>query len=247
MSQRLKLVVAYDGAFFAGWQSQAHGNTVQDRLEAAFQRVNGHPVRVHGAGRTDTGVHALAQTAHVDLAGHERSPQEWMAALNALLPSAVRIVRCAQVSAKFHARFSAKGKVYRYRISAAPVLSPFEQGRVWHVIQPLDLGRMKAAAEKFVGKHDFVAFAANRGKAIGDTVRTLKTVKVRARGPLVEIEIEGDGFLYKMVRMMVGSLVQCAQGKISLGQVGERLKSRQVDQARLVAPATGLFLIRVRY
>ena len=115
MAQRLKLIVAYDGAPFAGWQSQSHGNTIQDHLERAFERVVGKPVRVHGAGRTDAGVHALAQCAHADV-NKALAPERWMEALNALLPPTIRVLRCRYVSTDFHARLSAKGKIYRYRI-----------------------------------------------------------------------------------------------------------------------------------
>src|ERR1700746_1596597 len=116
MSRRLKLIVAYDGTSFAGWQSQSHGNTIQDHLERAFERVAGRGGRVHGAGRTDAGVHALAQCAHVDVANKLSSPARWTEALNALLPPAIRVVRCQYVSTDFHARLLAKGKIYRYRI-----------------------------------------------------------------------------------------------------------------------------------
>src|SRR5438128_6238277 len=116
MSRRLKLIVAYDGEHFAGWQSQIHRNTIQDQLERAFHRISGERVRVHGAGRTDAGVHALGQCAHVDLAQPKLPAGDWVRALNALLPPAIRVLRCSFVSTKFHARLSAKGKVYRYRI-----------------------------------------------------------------------------------------------------------------------------------
>ncbi len=157
MSRRLKLIVAYDGAPFAGWQSQSHRNTVQDHLERAFERVTGGAVRVHGAGRTDAGVHALAQCAHVDVLKFLPADR-WIKALNALLPSAIRVLRCRYVSKDFHARLSAKGKIYRYRIWTAPILPPFEYRRAWHIAQPLDLKILKSAAKHFVGTHDFASF-----------------------------------------------------------------------------------------
>jgi tRNA pseudouridine38-40 synthase len=164
MSRRLKLVIAYDGAPFAGWQSQSHRNTIQDHVEHAFQRVLGKPMRVHGAGRTDAGVHALAQCAHADLPNDRLSTPRWTEALNALLPPTIRILRCQYVSNDFHARLSVKGKIYRYRIWLAPVLPPFEYHRAWHIPRPADLKILKRAARDFVGTHDFAAFAANRGK-----------------------------------------------------------------------------------
>ena len=247
MSQRLKLIIAYDGSPFAGWQSQSHRNTIQDHVEGAFQRVLGKPVRVHGAGRTDAGVHALAQCAHLDLPDHRLSAVRWTEALNALLPPSIRILRCAYVSSNFHARLSAKGKIYRYRIWSAPVLSPFEYYRAWHVAPPIDLKILKQAARHFVGPHDFAAFAANRGKKETSTIRTIYSIRVRQKGPCVTIDFDGDGFLYKMVRLIVGSLLKCGLGKMRIEDVVARLRSGQVGPARFAAPAEGLFLVRVRY
>src|SRR5262245_8861492 len=138
MSRRLKLIIAYDGSPFAGWQSQSHRNTVQDHLERAFERVAAEAVRVHGAGRTDAGVHALAQCAHADVSKF-LAADRWIKALNALLPSSIRVLRSRYVSKDFHARLSAKGKIYRYEISTASVLPPLEFGRAWHIAQSLDL------------------------------------------------------------------------------------------------------------
>src|SRR5215467_11162946 len=149
MVRRLKLIVAYHGGPFAGWQSQSHRNTIQDHLERAFGRITGSPLRVHGAGRTDAGVHALAQCAHVDLANKLLSPARWTQALNALLPPAIRVLRCRYVSKKFHARLAAKGKIYRYRIWCAPVLPPFEYRRAWHIPHSLDLRILLKAARHF--------------------------------------------------------------------------------------------------
>ena len=247
MSQRLKLIIAYDGAPFAGWQSQSHRNTIQDHLERAFERVLGKPVRVHGAGRTDAGVHALAQCAHVDLPDRRLSAARWTEALNALLPSSIRVLRSAYVSSNVHARLSAKGKIYRYRIWTAPVLSPFEYHRVWHVASPIDLKILKQAARHFVGTHDFAAFAANCGKKEPNTVRTIYSIRVRQKGAGITIDFDGNGFLYKMIRLIVGSLVKCALGKMRIEDVAARLRSGQIGPARFAAPAEGLFLVRVRY
>src|SRR5437762_6129512 len=247
MSRRLKLIVAYDGSQFAGWQSQSHSNTIQDHIERTFERVAGKPVRVHGAGRTDAGVHALAQCAHVDLLDERFSAARWTEALNALLPPAIRVLRCQYVSNDFHARLSAKGTIYRYRIWSGPVLPPFEYGRAWHVPRSLDLKLLKSAAKHFVGTHDFAGFAANRGKPETTTIRTIYSVRVWQKGPCVTIEFDGDGFLYKMVRLIVGSLVKCALVKIRVEDVTTRLESGQAGPARFAAPAEGLFLVRVRY
>jgi tRNA pseudouridine38-40 synthase len=241
------LIIAYDGAPFAGWQSQSHRNTVQDHVERAFERILGKPARVHGAGRTDASVHALAQCAHIELPNDRLSVARWTKALNALLPPTIRVLRCQYVSNDFHARLSAKGKIYRYRIWLAAVLPPFEHRRTWHIARPIDLKILKRAANHFVGTHDFAGFAANRGKPEKSTTRTIYSVRVRHKGPCVTIEFYGDGFLYKMVRLIVGSLVKCALGKTRIEDVTARLDSGQVGPARFAAPAEGLFLVRVRY
>ena len=247
MFRRLKLIVAYDGTPFAGWQSQSHRNTIQDHIERAFERVLGKPVRAHGAGRTDAGVHALAQCAHVDLPNDRLSAARWAQALNASLPPTIRILRCQYMSNNFHARLSAKGKIYRYRIWLASVLPPFEYRRAWHIPRPIDPKILKRVSKHFVGTHDFAGFAANRGKQEKSTVRTIYSVRVRHQGPCVTIEFDGDGFLYKMVRLIVGSLVKCALGKIRIEDVAALLNAGQVGAARFAAPAEGLFLVRVRY
>ncbi len=246
MSRRLKLIVAYDGAPFGGWQSQSHRNTVQDQLERVFERITGGVVRVHGAGRTDAGVHAFAQCAHVDILKF-LSTDRWIKALNALLPSTIRVLRCRYVSQHFHARLSAKGKIYRYRIWTARILPPFEYRRTWHIAQPLELKILKSAAKHFVGTHDFAPFAANRGKPEPSTIRTINSVRVRQKAPCLTIEFDGDGFLYKMVRLMVGALVKCSLGKMRVEEIISRLDSGKVGSARFAAPAEGLYLVRVRY
>ena len=246
-ARRLKLIIAYDGASFAGWQSQSHRNTIQDHLERAFERILGKSVRVHGAGRTDAGVHALAQCAHVDLPNNRLSAGRWREALNALLPATIRVLRCQYVSNDFHARLSAKGKIYCYRIWLAPVLPPLEHGRACHIPRPIDLRILRQAASRFVGTHDFTGFAANRGNKEKSTIRTIYSVRVRQKGPCVTIEFAGDGFLYKMVRLIVGALVKSALGKIRIEEVAAPLNSGKTGASRFAAPAQGLFLVRVRY
>jgi tRNA pseudouridine38-40 synthase len=248
MAVRLKLTLAYDGGEFAGWQSQKHGNTIQDRLEAAIARVSGKKLRVHGAGRTDAGVHALGQCAHVDLPDRLRSPNEWRTILNALLPPQIRILRARYVAENFHARFSAKAKTYRYRICTAPVLPPLEVGRTWHVTKPIDFQKLLCGVKLFIGTHDFSGFAANRGKPEASTIRTIHRAVVKRSGSFLVIEFSGDGFLYKMVRMIVGALVGQASGRMEMRDLRERLAlSTKPTSARLVAPAEGLFLVRVGY
>jgi tRNA pseudouridine38-40 synthase len=257
MSRRLKMIVAYDGKGFSGWQSQFHRNTIQDHIERAFERIGGKPVRIHGAGRTDAGVHALAQCAHVDLFDKRLSAARWTEALNALLPPAIRVLRCRYVAKDFHARLSAKGKLYRYRIWSGPVLPPFEYGRAWHVAGPLDLEVLETAAKHFVGTHDFASFAANRGKSGNrtdsfrgerekNTIRTIYSLRVRRSTPCITLDFDGDGFLYKMIRLIVGSLVKCALGKLRVEDLTLRLAFAHASP-RIAAPTEGLFLVRVRY
>jgi len=246
-SRRLKLVISYDGRDFAGWQSQRHGNTIQDYLEAAFERVCGTHLAVTGSGRTDSGVHALGQCAHVDVPAGQFPADRWLKALNGVLPAAIRILRAKFVGQSFHARFSTKGKVYRYRIINGAVRPPLEIGRAWHVPSPLDRESLGRAAKLFRGQHDFAAFAANRGKEQRSTIRTVEYVRITGRGKLIEIEFSADGFLYKMVRMMVGEMVRCALGKESLQSIEVRLERASRASASFVAPAAGLYLVRVRY
>jgi tRNA pseudouridine38-40 synthase len=258
MPQRLKFIVAYDGAAFAGWQSQAHRNTVQDVLERAFRRITEQRGHVHGAGRTDAGVHALAQCAHVDLTEQSLTPERWTRALNALLPPTIRVLRCAYAPAKFHARFSAKAKVYRYRIWSGPILPPLEFGRVWHIPTELDFEILNAAAKQFIGTYNFAAFAANRGKSADrtdssrgepeeNTIRTIYSARVRRHDQCIAIEFDGNSFLYKMVRLMIGCVMRCALGKLAIDEIKTQVTSGRPAAGRFVAPAQGLYLVRVRY
>ena len=239
---RLRLVIAYDGSRFRGWQSQAGGGTVQDQLEAAFATLCGKRVHVHGAGRTDAGVHALGQCAHADV---ERQ-MDWRTALNGNLPREIRVMRCARARKDFHARYDAKGKIYLYRLWNGPVLPPFELRRAWHLPGPLDLGAMRLAAAAFAGKHDFKAFAANRGRPVPDTERTIYSVAIHKKGPVVTLRFHGDGFLYKMVRLMTGALVKTGQGRAPADSIATYLAGN-AGKCSYAAPAEGLYLTRVIY
>lgn len=245
---RLRLTLAYDGSAFSGWQSQARGTTVQDLIEGTIKKIAGVPLRIHGAGRTDAGVHALGQVAHFDAPDSTRlSPAAWMRALNGNLPPQIRVLRASEVNTAFHARFSATGKIYRYTIHTGPVLPPHLFQRTWHVPQPLDTGLLKETALIFSGRHDFRAFAANRGSPTEDTVRTIRSVRMTKAGPLISLTFEGDGFLYKMVRMLAGASVRVALGRRSLASVRELLDQASSAKWTHVAPADGLFLVRVLY
>ena len=247
-SGRLRLTVAYDGGPFQGWQSQARGDTIQDRLETAFSRLcGGGRITVHGSGRTDAGVHARGQVAHADVPNRERhAPVAWRQALNAQLPPQIRIMAVRFVTDDFHARYSAEGKVYRYRVWNARVLNPFQIGRAWHFPDPLDLAVLRETAGLVVGTHDFANFSANRGHPPESTVRTIHRVDIARHGRVLTLDYEGSGFLYKMVRLLTGSLVRCAQGRASPGWISELL-SGTAHKTSFAAPAGGLYLMRVRY
>jgi tRNA pseudouridine38-40 synthase len=262
-TRRLQLIISYDGRDFAGWQSQKHGNTIQDQLEKALSKICGHKVAVIGAGRTDAGVHALGQCAHANVPAGKLSPPQWLRALNGTLPPTIRILRVRFVSRDFHARFSAKAKLYRYRIANTPILLPFELGRAWHIALPLNLQMLKDGTALFVGRHDFSGFAASRDKVEIDPVRTIESIRITSRSNIIAVEIWGDGFLYKMARMMVGALAACALGKNPLEAIAMRLEpaaahahpgsaptsvaSPNLPRAVSVAPAAGLYLVRIRY
>ncbi len=242
---RLRLIIAYDGKPFSGWQSQRSSNTIQDILEKAFQKVARRHVVVHGAGRTDAGVHALGQCAHADVFG-TMNPAEWQRALNANLPATIRVMNSSRAAPTFHARFSAKGKVYRYLIRNGSILPPHELGRVWHVAPALDLDLLREAMARLVGQHDFRAFCANRGKLSSDTKRTIEKVSLRHRGEMLMLIFQGDGFLYKMVRMLTAAIVRIAQRRDPLEGLESRLKTG-VPKSNHVAPPDGLTLMRVLY
>jgi tRNA pseudouridine38-40 synthase len=245
---RIKFTIAYDGAPFEGWQSQPGGNTVQDKLEAALSEIAGERVKLHGSGRTDTGVHALGQVAHFDAPEANRMDAgAWQRAVNTKLPRSVRVMDAVEVEGEFHARFSAVGKTYRYQIDLAPVLLPHRMDRVWHHPRALDVDLLRAACALYVGEHDFAPFAANRndGKE-PNTVRTITRAYVE-EGDVLSITFSGNGFLYKMVRLLVGGAVRVAEGREELDWIGELLESPGVAKCQYCAPGDGLTLVGVEY
>jgi len=243
---KLRLTVAYDGTGFSGWQSQPDGNTVQDHLEKAFAALCPGRTAVHGAGRTDAGVHAEAQCAHAEVPDGRLALAGWRNALNAHLPAEIRVMGVRRVPQDFHARFSARGKTYRYTIWDGPVAPPLENNRLWHVPQALDFDSLLAACALFTGTHDFAAYSAKRSKQPESTVRTITSLSVARRGSRITLTFSGDGFLYKMVRMLAGAAVRCAMGKMPLDEVAARLRDGSPRMTQ-VAPACGLCLLRVSY
>jgi tRNA pseudouridine38-40 synthase len=245
----LKLVLSYDGTDYVGWQRQPNGVTIQALVEDAIAPIEGKPVTVVGAGRTDSGVHALAQTASVALASG-LDAAALARALNATLPPDVRVREASEAPPGFHARSSARSKAYRYYIRAADVVSPFERRYVWHVPADLDDAAMAAAAEALRGSHDFAAFQAS-GSEVATTTRTILDVALtrvdESDGSLVTIDVEANGFLRHMVRNIVGTLVDVGRGRRDPDEVGRILASGDRTQAGATAPPQGLFLVRVTY
>lgn len=254
--KRLRLTVAYCGTPWRGWQSQTGGGGVQDELNASIRRSTGVVAFVHGSGRTDAGVHALGQVAHCDVPESVRmSADAWQNAINACLPLSIRITEVTIAEPTFHSRFDAIGKVYRYRIWRPRMLSPFEADRSWHIHGHLDLEALRACTQRIVGTHNFVRLSANRGD-IPETVRrtlpekttrTIQRAEIREIGDVLELEFEGDGFLYKMVRMIVGTFMHIARGRASRDWFTELLENSQGPQSNQTAPSCGLYLVSVKY
>jgi tRNA pseudouridine38-40 synthase len=246
---KFKLTIAYDGTGYEGWQVQKTGTGVQEKVEAALAKLFPCHPRVHSSSRTDTGVHALGMAAHFEVSPAEcRMPARKLAlALNAWLPEDIRVLAAARARGDFHARFQAAGKQYRYFVWNHAAMNPLIRHTAWHVPRPLDLGAMRLAAPVFVGKHDFQSFAANPGYAKASTVRRLARCELKRRGRLLTFVIEGDGFLYKMCRGIVGTLVQVGLGKFPPEEVRRMLEKKDRRVAGMSAPAHGLVLWKVFY
>src|SRR5476651_2414071 len=228
-----RLTIAYRGTEFSGWQRQAAKRTVQGCIEDALEKIWGQKISLQGSGRTDTGVHALGQVASFN-APRLHTDTVLQRALNANLPRDVRIVKCRLVSPAFHARFDATGKTYRYLIWNHLVQDPFTLDTHWHVPRPLDLPAMRRAARMLLGRHDFASFTSNPGYERESMVRTMKRVSVVRDGKQIVFHFSADGFLYRMVRNLVGALAKVGHGKISVDDFGKILRAR----SRSEAPAT---------
>jgi tRNA pseudouridine38-40 synthase len=246
---KFKLVIAYDGTNYAGWQAQKTGVGVQQRVEEALGKLFPGAGRLHSSSRTDTGVHALGMVAHVEIPRAEfRMPAAKLAlAINAHLPEDIRVTTARRCPAEFHARFDAAGKQYRYFVWNHPAMNPLLRHQAWQVPRKLDLAAMRPAARLFLGTRDFKSLAASRNYEAESTVRTLTRCDLKRNGPLLTFIIEGDGFLYKMCRGIVGTLVQVGQGKIAAGDIKGILAGKDRRLAGMTAPAHGLVLWKVYY
>jgi tRNA pseudouridine38-40 synthase len=243
---RYRLIVEYDGTPFVGWQRQDNGPSVQGALEEAIRRFAQEDVPVQGAGRTDSGVHALGQVAHFDL-GREHAPETVRDALNFhLKPNPVSVVAAAVAPDDFHARFSATGRAYLYRIANRRAPLALERGRAWHVPYPLDAAAMHAAAQTLIGRHDFTSFRAADCQA-ASPVKTLDALTVTRAGDEIRISAEARSFLHSQVRILVGTLKRVGDGHATPADVARALAARDRAKAGPTAPPHGLYLAHVKY
>lgn len=246
-----KLLLQYDGTDFHGWQIQGELRTVQGELTRALSLIDGRDVIVNGSGRTDAGVHAEGQIASVEIQ-REISATKLRNAINGNVRRDVRVLEAEVVSSEFHARYSALGKTYVYRIVNGPVMSPFWRRYAHHEARPLDLASMAAAAEQFLGKHDWTAFSAAQSD-VEDRVRTITNLDIserideRSNSTHVEIRVSADGFLRYMVRTIAGTLLCVGRGELDLSEVGQAIETGVRPVSAATAPACGLTLVSVRY
>ncbi|MGA0333711.1 MAG: tRNA pseudouridine(38-40) synthase TruA [Kiritimatiellia bacterium] len=246
-NKRFAATVAYDGAAFAGWQVQPGKRTVQGEIEKALgQLENSAPPRIHGSGRTDTGVHARGQVFHVDL--HRNfSPPQLQKALNGILPEDIRIPDLRSVSPEFHARYDVVRKQYRYFVYNAEVMPPELRFTRHRIRKTLDLEGMRTAAALLQGEHDFLSFSANRGKPEQSTVRKLSRLEWTGQGPEFCLIAEADGFLYKMVRQLAGALLRVGLGELEISELSELIRHPVRNHLAPTAPPQALFLWQVHY
>ena len=246
-ARKYRVVIAYDGTGYSGWQYQENAVGVQQVVESVLEALEGAPVRVYGSSRTDAGVHARGFVGHFFLT-KPIPPRNLTRAMNARLPDAIRIMRAAYAGPGFDARLSAAGKEYRYQLYQADILPPHLAPYWTFCHRPLDLEAMRRAAAMFVGRHDFVAFAANPNRELDSTVRRIFSFEVRKSGPRHTFIVRGDGFLYKQVRSMVGFLISVGKGNERPEAVRELLEAKAPRTARVeTAPSRGLSLWRVFY
>ncbi len=242
------MTVAYDGTQFGGWQVQPNAVSIQSLIEQSLATILRDSISLFGSGRTDAGVHALSQVAHFTT----RQPidlSKTLASLNGLLPSDIRIMTLECADPDFHSRFSAVSKTYHYRLHIDAIPDPFKRRYAYHVPHPVDLTLLKEAAFHFIGTHDFTSFAneASRGSAAKNAVRTLYRLDIVEEPGGARLEFQGDGFLYKMVRNIVGTLLDVCANKISKDEIPSILKAKDRRLAGRSAPPHGLYLIKVEY
>ena len=243
--RRIALIIEYDGTNYVGWQVQPNGIAVQQAIGDAFEKLIGKRPVLHASGRTDSGVHARAQVAHFDTECGIPA-DKFCYALNTRLPDDIRIKASLEVPADFHARFDVKEKHYVYTINNAPHASAFTRNTALHIHYPIDLNRLNEAASLFLGEHDFNAFRSTGSKA-ATTVRTIYASEWTKEGQMLKYHVAGSGFLYNMVRIMVGTMIRIGQGFEEPETIAEALNAAERSFAGDTAPAHGLMLYRVKY
>jgi tRNA pseudouridine38-40 synthase len=247
--RNLKLTIAYDGTDFAGWQVQPEAATVQGTLSSAIGRITGEKVLSQGSGRTDAGVHALAQVATFQT-GSVIPVGNFVIALNDILPASIRVLAVEEVAAEFHPRKSAQAKTYRYRIHREAICPPLLARYVWHYPYPLDENAMRDAAPMVEGEYDFTSFAAvdpERGREGISNVRRIFSSRWQRESSELIYEVRGNGFLHHMVRNLVGTFLLVGKGTLKLADVSRILETRDRSAAGATAPASGLYLVNVEY
>ena len=246
--RNLKLIIQYDGTRYNGWQKQKNSRrTIQEMIEKALYRIVREKVRLIGSGRTDTGVHALGQVANF-MTASAMAPQELQPALNALLPPDIKVSAITEVALDFHSRFHAKQKTYRYTILNRSFSDVFLRNYVYLFLRArLDVRAMQRAAQKLVGSHDFSSFKAAGYSRSKSNIRIIKKLSVRTKSSFIIIEVTGSGFLHKMVRSIVGTLIEIGRGKLPVETLQKILKAKNRIAAGPTAPACGLTLVKVEY
>lgn len=244
--KRIKCELMYDGSRFSGYQSQPKDRTVQQELERALWRIHKKTsIKTHASGRTDAGVHAMGQVVHFDTP-IMMPAERWARALNGELPNDISVKQTEEVPDTFHARYSVSGKEYRYCLYRTPYRDPFRRVHAHHYPYALDIERMKEAAAHLIGEHDFTSFCSTKSDK-ENKVRTVTNISFLEQGDDVEIHFAGSGFLYNMVRIMVGTLLKVGSGRLEPGDVAAILKAKDRNRAAQTAPAEGLYLWRVYY
>ena len=245
MTRNIKLTIEYDGTSYHGWQSQSNSITVQDIIISAIEKLTAEKCTLLGSSRTDTGVHAIAQIANFKTDSNIPA-EKFSLALNSILPKDIVIRQSEEVDLNFHARYSSKGKKYKYLIFNSKFPSALLRDRAYNLKSKLDVDLMQKAANYFIGTHDFAGFCST-GSSVKTTVRTIHDINVKKLGEQIELEISGDGFLYNMVRIIAGTLVQVGLGKIKADEIPSIISSKDRKKAGKTAPAVGLYLVEVYY
>jgi tRNA pseudouridine38-40 synthase len=245
---RYKIVISYDGTNYAGWQIQKTGQAIQPIIQKALETFLRHSIQLSSSGRTDTGVHALGQVAHFD-SEMVLDPFRFLYSINALLPADIRILHIEKAISEFHARYSAITKVYHYHLHLDEMIDPFTRLYSYHVYFPCNLDLLYAASREFLGEHDFTSFAskAHQGVASYDPIRTIQRIDIVPEKGGIRLEFEADGFLYRMVRNITGTLVDVGRMKIQPSQIREIILAKDRKKAGQIAPPHGLFLMEVKY